>query len=298
MEQNLSLYKIFYEVAKAQNISKAAKELYISQPAISKSISRLEEALNVALFIRNSRGVQLTEEGQTLFEHTKMAFEILNRGEEQIKQMQELGIGQIRIGASTTLCKYLLIPYLKDFINAYPQIKITLESYGTSRTLELLEHGQIDIGLVAEPRNMKGLDFYPIAEIQDGFVTTQNYLKGLPATTEDSSFQDNIFDNATIMLLEESNITRKFVDKYLFEQHIEPAHILEVSTMDLLIEFARIGLGVACVIKDFVKDDIENGSLVEIPLTVPMTTRQIGFVYQKHHGMTKAVKTFIDFYKK
>lgn len=300
MEQNLSLYKIFYEVAKAQNISKAAKELYISQPAISKSISRLEESLNAALFIRNSRGVQLTEEGQILFEHTRMAFDILNRGEEQLKQMQELGIGQLRIGASTTVCKYLLMPYLKEFINAHPHIKITLESNGTAKTLELLEHGQIDIGLVAEPKNLKGLDFFPIIEIQDGFVATQNYLDCLgirEKLSEETSLQDIVFNNATVMLLEENNVTRKFVDKYLIEQHIEPAHILEVSTMDLLIEFAQIGLGAACVIKDFVKDDIANGSLVEIPLEVPMTRRQIGFVYQKHHGMTKAVQTFIDFYK-
>ena len=70
MDQNLSQYRIFYAVAKAGNISRAAKELYISQPAISKSISKLEDSLNTVLFTRNSRGVQLTDEGQVLFEHT------------------------------------------------------------------------------------------------------------------------------------------------------------------------------------------------------------------------------------
>ena len=98
MNQNLSQYKIFYEVAKAGNISKAAKELYISQPAISKAISKLEDSLSTILFTRNSRGVQLTEEGQILFEHTSSAFEQLSAGELELKRVREFNMGQIRIG--------------------------------------------------------------------------------------------------------------------------------------------------------------------------------------------------------
>ena len=131
MEQNLSQYKIFYEVAKAGNISKAAKELYISQPAISKAISKLEDSLSTVLFTRNSRGVQLTEEGQILFEHTSSAFEQLNAGELELKRVREFNMGQIRIGVSNTLCKYVLLPYLKGFIGKYPHVNIAIESQST-----------------------------------------------------------------------------------------------------------------------------------------------------------------------
>ena len=120
MEQNLSQYKIFYEVAKAGNISKAAKELYISQPAISKAISKLEDSLGLSLFTRSSRGVQLTSEGEILFEHTREAFDALDRGEQELKRIQEFDIGHLRIGVSNTLCKYILLPYLKTFIDQYP----------------------------------------------------------------------------------------------------------------------------------------------------------------------------------
>ena len=106
MEQNLSQYKIFYEVAKAGNISKAAKELYISQPAISKAISKLEDSLGLSLFTRSSRGVQLTSEGEILFEHTREAFDALDRGEQELKRIQEFDIGHLRIGVSNTLCKH------------------------------------------------------------------------------------------------------------------------------------------------------------------------------------------------
>ena len=126
MDQNLSQYKIFYEVAKAGNISKAAKELYISQPAISKAISKLEDSLQVTLFTRSSRGVQLTPEGELLFKHTQEAFQVLDQGEQELKRIKELNIGQLRIGVSNTLCKYILLPYLKNFIEQYPHIKIMI----------------------------------------------------------------------------------------------------------------------------------------------------------------------------
>ncbi|MEG2774443.1 MAG: LysR family transcriptional regulator, partial [Acetivibrio sp.] len=120
MEGTLSAYRIFYVVAQKGNISYAAKELYISQPAISKAIGKLEESLGVLLFFRSSRGVVLTEEGKILYEHTKKAFETLEEGEENLRKIQNLEMGQIRIGASTTLCKYILMPYLKAFIKKYP----------------------------------------------------------------------------------------------------------------------------------------------------------------------------------
>ena len=122
-------------MAKAGNISKAAKELYISQPAISKAISKLEDSLGLSLFTRSSRGVQLTSEGEILFEHTKEAFDTLSRGEQELKRIQEFDIGHLRIGVSNTLCKYVLLPYLKTFIDQYPHMKITIESQSTAQTL-------------------------------------------------------------------------------------------------------------------------------------------------------------------
>ena len=139
MESNLAQYRIFYAVAQEGNISRAAASLYISQPAISKSIQKLEESLGTPLFSRSSRGVRLTEEGALLFQHVKIAFDSLKAGEEQLRQMTELGIGHLRIGVSTTLCKYVLLPYLKKFIELYPHIRISIECQSTSHTLQLLQ---------------------------------------------------------------------------------------------------------------------------------------------------------------
>ena len=291
MEQNLSQYKIFYEVAKAGNISKAAKELYISQPAISKAISKLEDSLGLSLFTRSSRGVQLTSEGEILFEHTREAFDALDRGEQELKRIQEFDIGHLRIGVSNTLCKYILLPYLKTFIDQYPHMKVTIESQATAQTLARLEQQKIDLGLVAEPSVRRDLAFIPVMDIQDTFVTTPNYLENLYLREgQDTS----LFETGNIMLLDTSNMTRHHVDEYMAENNIFPHQILEVTTMDLLIEFAKIGLGIACVIKELVQKELDSGMLVEIPLDIPIHRRTIGFAYHPANP-AMALKTFLEF---
>ena len=291
MEQNLSQYKIFYEVAKAGNISKAAKELYISQPAISKAISKLEDSLGLSLFTRSSRGVQLTSEGEILFEHTREAFDALDRGEQELKRIQEFDIGHLRIGVSNTLCKCILLPYLKTFIDQYPHMKVTIESQATAQTLARLEQQKIDLGLVAEPSVRRDLAFIPVMDIQDTFVTTPNYLENLYLREgQDTS----LFETGNIMLLDTSNMTRHHVDEYMAENNIFPHQILEVTTMDLLIEFAKIGLGIACVIKELVQKELDSGMLVEIPLDIPIHRRTIGFAYHPAN-QAMALKTFLEF---
>ncbi len=291
MDQNLSQYRIFYAVASAGNISKAAKELYISQPAISKSISKLEDSLNTTLFTRNSRGVQLTEEGQVLFEHTKAAFEQLTAGEQELKRIREFHLGHIRIGVSNTLCRYILVNYLKGFIEKYPHIKITIESQSSTRTMAMLDQQRIDLGLVAEPKHQKNLTFLPVTEIEDIFVATPSYLENLRLREGTDA---DLFQCGNIMLLDKNNATRKYIDEYMALNDITVNNFLEVTTLDLLIEFARIGLGIGCVIKDFVREDLESGRLVQLKLDQPIHKRTIGFVHQAGHT-TKALDLFIEY---
>ena len=235
MEQNLSLYYVFHTVAKKGSISHAAKELYISQPAISKSIQKLEDNLNTTLFKRSSRGVTLTADGEILFQHTRDAFDTLEEGEEILARHHALGVDQLRIGVSTTLCKYILLPHLQRFIKAYPHVKISISCQSTYQTLTLLEENKIDIGLVGEPAIQKGFYFQPLQKIQDIFVTTTAYLEHL----ELRSGNGDLFQTATFMMLDEENITRQYINRVFLEHGVEFSNILEVSTMDLLIEFAK-----------------------------------------------------------
>jgi DNA-binding transcriptional LysR family regulator len=294
MNQNLSSYWIFYTVANAGNISKAAKELYISQPAISKSIQKLEENLGCKLFSRSSRGVLLTDEGQLLYGHVKDAFETLNLGEDKLKRSIALGVGHLQIGVSATLCKYMLLPYLKEFIRRNPHISISISCQSTNETLKLLDENKIDIGLIGKPENLRNINFYYLDNIEDIFVANPDYLanlkkRGIPESA--------ILINSTLMLLDKNNMTRQYIDDYLQDNHITVAESIDISNMDLLIDFAKIGVGVACVIRSFVEKELEEGTLVEIPLGIPIHQREVGFAYKENVKASKSLQAFIDFYK-
>ena len=289
MNQNLSSYRIFYTVANTGNISKAAKELYISQPAISKSIQKLEESVGCKLFSRSSRGVVLTDEGKLLYEHVSEAFETLTMGEEKLKRSIELGVGHLKIGVSSTLCKYLLLPYLKEFIRQNPHISISISCQSTNDTLKLLEDNKIDIGLIGKPENLKNIHFDFLEEIEDIFVAAKDYLRNLKAR---GIQKDHILQSSTLMLLDKNNMTRQYIDDYLQENQIIIKDSIDISDMDLLI-----GVGVACVIKNFVREDLENGTLMEIPLGFPIHKREVGFAYKTTTKPSKSLAEFIHFYK-
>lgn len=294
MNQNLSSYRIFYTVANTGNISKAAKELYISQPAISKSIQKLEESVGCKLFSRSSRGVVLNDKGKLLYEHVSEAFETLTMGEEKLKRSIELGVGHLKIGVSSTLCKYLLLPYLKEFIRQNPHISISISCQSTNDTLKLLEDNKIDIGLIGKPENLKNIHFDFLEEIEDIFVAAKDYLRNLKAR---GIQKDHILQSSTLMLLDKNNMTRQYIDDYLQENQIIIKDSIDISDMDLLIDFARIGVGVACVIKNFVREDLENGTLMEIPLGFPIHKREVGFAYKTTTKPSKSLAEFIHFYK-
>ena len=311
-ETALSSYHIFNAVAEAGNLSKAAKALTISQPAISRAVSKLEQSLSVKLFIRGSRGVHLTEEGRLLYEHTKTAFDSLRQGEENLRRLTGLGAGTLRIGVSTTLCKHILMPYLKQFIEAYPHIRVTIQCHSSKETLALLEQGKLDIGLVSRAESIHPLEFLPVTEIQPVFVATETYLKnvtlqeqnGAPSSKNRRSAAKKAPDsplsylkNGTLMLPDKTHSSRAYTENYLTKHQIDAGQILEVNTMDLLIDFAKIGLGIGCVIKEFVQPELDSKTLIELPLPVKPEKHTIGFAYKKTHYQSGSVQKFIDFYK-
>lgn len=350
MISNLNNYVIFHTVAKAGNISKAANQLYISQPAISKAISKLEEELGNALFNRSSRGVTLTEEGQVLYEYVERAFDSLNMGEENLKNYKELGIGHIRIGVSTSLCKHILLDYLKDFIRENPNIKFSIDCHSTVNTIKLLRNENIDIGLICNTELPKGIVYSPVKEIHDVFVASPEYLdnfyerngnalddmidelsphiKGniIPLlgaskragknTSSDSLYNDSdsaadnptdsslpnhsnitttdILENSNLMVLEEANVTRTHVDDYLRSQGIHCSQVLEINNMDLLIDFAAIGMGVASVVREFAHEQLSSGGITELPLDTPIPSRSVGFAYSGVKNQSTAIKKFME----
>lgn len=292
MTESLSGYRIFYEVADCGNISRAASQLYISQPAISKSIQKLEEQLEVKLFIRSSKGVVLTPEGQMLYETVQEAFASLDSGIERLRQRVSMGMGSLRIGVSSTLCRHTLLPYLTEFTRREPNISLSITTTSSRETLELIEAHKVDVGLVGKPERMDDVTFEPETTIQDCFVASPDYLKRLG---QGRGKEDQILSHATLMMLNAENMTRLYIDDFLHRNHIRIRETLDISDMDLLISFARLGIGAAAVIKNFIKEDLANKTIVEIPLPKgkAIPPREIGFAYKKNHLQNPALVQFL-----
>lgn len=289
-ESNLNRYRLFCAVAECESISKAAELNYISQPAISKAITKMEESLGTVLFNRNHRGVTLTDEGKIFYDELKAAFDIIKAGEDKLKTINELGIGRLRLGASSVLCKAMLLPYLKGFISENPHIKITIECQSSSRINKMLMDGIIDIGLMVKPDNMSEISFCSLGEIEDIFISTPSYVENLALRNE-----SDVFESGNIMLLDSENISRQHIDRYFKENSIEPKHILEVSSMDMLIEFAKIGMGISCVVKQFVENELMSGELCEIPLNSKINTREVGIAFVKSSRLSVTMQKFVDY---
>lgn len=270
---NLAKYKIFLSVAESGSISQAAEQLYISQPAVSVTIKKLENNLGTTLFLRKPRGVVLTENGRLLYDCAKQALNMLSEAEDNIRHVS--GSGRLRIAASNVLCKYILMPYLQKFTAKYPNADVSITCTSSSGAYKMLEACKIDIALMAKPENINGLSYYSLGTINDIFVCAPAYFKKLSCSGAE------IFNYGNIMLLNKNNVSRIHIDNYYAENNITPTHILEATDMDMLIEFAKIGIGISCVVKQFVENELQSGTLIEIPFQKPIQPREIGFLYNK-----------------
>jgi DNA-binding transcriptional LysR family regulator len=281
------LYKVFYTVAGCGTVSAAAGHLFVSQPAVSKSIKKLEDLTGCTLFVRSSKGVRLTSEGQILYDYVKNGFEHLQNGEQVLKKLRNRKEGLVKVGISNTLCRYYFIPHLEEFHQKYPGIRITIINRTSMETLKLLEQGLIDFGIISLPQERSGFTYHELLTIQDIFVTGRQYpeLQG-PVTLQTLS-------RYPLMMLERDNVTRLYIDAYLAENQVVLQPEIEISSMDFLIEFARIGLGVALVIRNFIEEELSQGLLNEIPVIPALPPRKIGIVMPKNLPLSIAAETFI-----
>lgn len=292
MDAMFSSYYTFYSVLKSGSMSKAAKELYISQPAISMSISKLEQALGYQLLIRNSKGVVPSQQGAVLYKYLTQAFELIDQAQLEIDRILDLEIGEITIGASDTLSSAYLLPYLERFNKQYKDINIKVTNRTSNETIRLLKEGVVDIGFINLPYEDETIEVYECLTVHDILVagTDFEYLSktGVKLTE---------LNQYPFLMLEGLSHTRRYIDQYAKSNQIQLYPRIELGSLDLLCEFARINLGLSFVIKEFAQTSIDQKQLFEIPLTPQIKARSIGLVYLKNFPMTNAVKRFIEMIK-
>lgn len=290
MDINYELYKVFYHVASTLSFSEASKLLFISQSAVSQSIKTLERKLGQTLFIRSTKRVQLTPEGEILLRHIEPAMHLIHRGEAQLIDASATG-GQIRIGASDTICRYFLVPYLERFHKAFPNAHIKVINQTSIKCVELLETGQVDIVVVNYPNNYLSnvSSIKKITSFCDVFIANQAYkeLKGQKLTYQQLSMYP-------ILMLDRHSTTSEFLHK-LFQQHqLDLVPEIELTSNDLLIDLARIGLGIAFIPDYCIKAGQENLFIVETKEELPR--RELVIAYNEQIPLTKATREFLNYF--
>ena len=174
---NLEYYKVFYYTAKTGSVTGAANELSISQPAVSQSLKALEHSVGASLFQRASKGVRLTREGQLLYSYVEKGYEEIEQGVEKVRQMLNLELGEVHIGASDMTLRFYLLPFLERFHEQYPGIKVSVANAPTPETLRLLRTGKIDFGVVSTPFEQgKDIRVEQVREIEDVFVAGRRFI--------------------------------------------------------------------------------------------------------------------------
>ncbi len=285
---SLSSYLVFNTVAKSGNISAAAKELVLSQPAVSRSLKKLEDGLAVKLFVRGSRGVRLTNEGELLYAHTRTAFDSITAAEHTLRQSAVSGSGVISFGISDYLCCHFGSPFIRSFLQANPRVKFDLHTGSSPELFRMVEDGALEAAIICRPLSVHRLEYLELADLQDIFVASPSYMDLIG-----SQHSGSLFEKASLLLPKSGTASRSFVNSALASSLVTPSAITEVANPDVALDFALSGLGIAFVPAIAAESHIKKGTLERVPFIEELPTRSIGLIYQKTSTQTQVLDCII-----
>lgn len=289
----LTLYRYFLAAAEHGSISGAARALFVSQPAVSSALKQLEDALHVTLFFRNprggSRGVTLTPEGELLRQYVSKAFSFLQTGEEKLREIAGLEGGLLRIGASDMTLRFFLLERIGRFAAAHPKVRLSVTNAPTPNTLAALRAGEIDLCVISAPFEAgEELLVWPVREIRDIFIAAPRY------PLREKRLSPAALKDYPVVMLEKNTSTRRFCDEHLRRLSVTLDPAVELATSDLVLEFAKQGIGVGCVVEDFALDAIRRGEVYEVKLTEPFPARQLCVAVLRGMPLSASARAFLE----
>ena len=289
---NLELYRVFYTVAKSGSLTKAASELFISQPAVSQAIKQLEKQLGGQLFNRTHKGMELSETGgKQIFSTVEKALKLFEEAEVKYTELKDTATGVVRICASDTVSTHILLPIIKKYHEKYPNVNLILQNGKSSEIIDSLKNNKGDVGFVNLPIDDRDINLSSVVmQLHDTFVANGNFAELEGEVQDLSRLQDY-----PLLMLELSTSTRQAIVSFAHSHGIHLHPEIELASLELMTELAKAGIGIACIPREFVKKELEEKTLFEIKTTPSLPSRAIGLVLPKSENMTFAVREFIKF---
>ena len=289
MNVPLELYRVLYYVVKSGGITAASEKLFISQSAVSQSVKQLEELHGCKLFLRTSKGVRLTREGEELYKSVSIGYEKILEGEKRLRDMLNFESGEIRIGASDMTLRFFLLPYLEKFNKRYPAIRIHITNAPTPTTLTHLQEGVIDFGVVSTPFHEKSeFSVYPVLTIRDIFIAGSSY-KALKNKVNPLT----VLETNPIICLEKNTSTRAYVDAFFAENQVKMEPEFEIATSDLIVSFAERNLGIGIVVESFAEKSLKKEKCFRVTMEKELPPRKICIVTSSNNPVSRAAQALL-----
>lgn len=287
---DLELFRVFYTVAKRGSLTKAAEELYISQPAVSQAIKQLENQLGGKLFNRLSRGMELTENGgKQIFEYVSQAIALLEKAEDKFSEINKVATGSLRISAPDTVITHVLMPYVIKFHEKYPSVNLSFINTTSFGTIDAVKSDKADIGFVNLPITDDGVVFTgQVSGLNDVFVASDKFSE---LKNKEISLQS--LNNYPLLMLEQNTSTRQEFINFTHSLNVDINPDFELGSLELCVSMAKNGMGITCVSREFVKDELKSGELFELNVKPSLPTRAIGVVVGKDRETTYALSEFL-----
>ncbi|KOF57133.1 LysR family transcriptional regulator [Clostridium sp. DMHC 10] len=282
--------RIFYEVSKELNMTKAAEKLYVSQPSISQAISDLEKDLGVKLFDRIGKKLYLTYEGDIFLNYTRRILNIYDEGIKVVKEMNTLKRGKLKIGASTTIGIYILPDIIGSFSKIYSNIDISLIIENTENIVKLIEENQIDIAFVEGPTHSDEIKLEKFCDDELVFITAKNH----PWTKTKKILKSDIA-NEKMILREKGSGTREVFTTALKRKSIDYKIFMELGHTEAIKKAVEAGLGISCISKRCIKDEVNYGKLVASYIEDLRIKRKLYTINHKDKYITNVMNTFLEF---
>ena len=288
---DFNLYKIFYAVAIFKSFSKAADELYVSQPAVSYSIKRLEEELGVKLFIRLNKNIKLTEQGEKLLFYIENAFNNIISGHKALKESNDELSGEISIGIHSNIGTFLLPKYIKKFLSLYPNVKISIYNSRSGELKKQMQEGKLDILILHYPiftdsenyQEEKIIScescFFGIKKFYDSFVISQ---------------KEKLLIEYPLLLPLKGFVTSNSLDKAFKNNNMILKSNMYLYTTEMIVSLAKEGLGIGWALKNCIEKEIEEGIFYEIPVDMKLPKIDLGLAYNKKN-ISKTALVFVNF---
>lgn len=285
--------RAFVSLAQTGSFTLAAKQLFLSQSAVSHSMKALEQEVGCLLLDRMGKKVLLTQAGETLLHHAERILEEMKTARRALEQLGKWGRGRLRIGASTTACKYILPSVLREFKDEFPQALISIEPGDTLQALGLIRDNRIDLAVILEPTNEDQLDFHPLFSDELSFLVGATHPWAVKREVERAEIPKQNY-----VLYNKSSYTFRLIEQYFRKEEMVLNTVIELGSMDAMKELVKLGLGVSIIAPWIAAKELADKSVMALPLGKRKLKRNWGIAHWRNRRLTLAEETFLNLCRK